>query len=167
MILRWDLLLGGKKDEVVSLLSITTIDGPAAWRYPVSTQPQHANAIVRRVITRRGAEVVSAHETGERKAGTTMIAPIRKGERGPSGWLFIQSRRAHSYAEERRGDLADAGRPSAGGALQPRCARRRNCATASNVFRDLFENSPDAIFVEDLTGKVLDGECHRPASCRG
>src|SRR6185369_6647190 len=68
---RWDDfaldLYSAEKDEVVSLLTITTIEGQRV-EIPASTQPQHANAIVRRVIA-RGAEVIPALETGE-KEGT-------------------------------------------------------------------------------------------------
>ena len=143
-------LYSAEKDEVVSLFSVTTIDGKRV-EIPASTQPQHANAIVRRVIA-RGAEVISAAETGE-SAGTTMIAPIRKGER-VIGVLFVQNRRAHSYTE---GDavtlqtLAD----HCGGALQ-RVRAEDDLHHSQRRFHDLFANSPDAIFVEDLSGVVLD-----------
>jgi PAS domain S-box-containing protein len=151
---RWDDfaldLYSAEKDEVVSLLSITTIEGQRV-QIPASPQPQHANAIVQRVIT-RGAEVISAQETGDH-AGTTMLAPIRKGER-VIGVLFIQSRRAQSYAE---GDaatlqtLAD----QCGGALQ-RVRAEDDLRQSRQRFHELFENSPDAIFVEDFDGVVLD-----------
>lgn len=151
---RWDDfaldLFAAERDEVTSLLSITTIDGQRV-EIPASPQPQHANAIVRRVIT-RGAELISAQETGE-QAGTTMIAPIRKGER-VIGVLFIQSRRAQSYAEAdlvTLQNLAD----QCGGALQ-RVRAEDELRHSQRRFRDLFENSPDAVFVQDLNGKVLD-----------
>ena len=151
---RWDDfaldLYSAAKDEVVSLLSITTIDGQRV-EIPGSTQPQHANAIVRRVIT-RGAEVISAQETGE-KAGTTMVAPIRKGEK-VIGVLFIQSRRAHSYATNDAATLQTLA-DQCGGALQ-RVRAEDELRHSQQRFRDLFENSPDAIFVEDLGGNVLD-----------
>jgi len=143
-------LYSAEKDEVVSLLSIATIDGQRV-EIPGSTQPQHANAIVRRVIT-RGAEVISAAETGE-KSGTTMIAPIRKGER-VIGVLFIQSRRAHSYADTDAATLQTLA-DQCGGALQ-RVRAEEELRHSQQRFRDLFENSPDAIFVEDLAGRVLD-----------
>jgi PAS domain S-box-containing protein len=161
---RWDDfaldLYSAEKDEVVSLLSIATIDGQRV-EIPGSTQPQHANAIVRRVIA-RGAEIISAAETGE-KNGTTMIAPIRKGER-VIGVLFIQSRRAHSYANNDAATLQTLA-DQCGGALQ-RVRAEEELRHSQQRFRDLFENSPDAIFVEDLTGNILDanataGRLHR------
>ncbi|HEV2691574.1 MAG TPA: PAS domain S-box protein [Verrucomicrobiae bacterium] len=151
---RWDDfaldLYSAEKDEVVSLLSIATIDGQRV-EIPGSPQPQHANAIVRRVIT-RGAEVISAAETGE-KSGTTMIAPIRKGER-VIGVLFIQARRAYSYANNDAATLQTLA-DQCGGALQ-RVRAEEELRHSQQRFRDLFENSPDAIFVEDLEGTVLD-----------
>ena len=106
---------------------------------------------MQRVIA-RGAELVSALETGE-KAGTTMIAPIRKGSR-VIGVLFIQSRESHSYSEhdlETLQTLAD----QCGGALQ-RVRAEEDLRHSQRRFHDLFENSPDAILVEDRNGKILD-----------
>ena len=139
-----------ERDEVVSLLAITTIEGQRV-EIPASPQPKTANALVQRVIT-RGAELVSAEEIGD-KGGTTMLAPIRKGER-VIGVLFIQRRLPHSYAErdlEILQTLAD----QCGGALQ-RVQVEEELRQSQRRFRELFENSPDAIFVEDLQGKVLD-----------
>ena len=107
-----DLYYSGR-DEVISLLTITTVDGQRV-EIPSSPQPKIANALVQRVIT-RGAELITAEETGD-KDGTTMLAPIRKGER-VIGVLFIQRRLSHSYAArdvEILQTLAD----QCGGALQ-------------------------------------------------
>ncbi len=139
-----------ERDEVVSLLTITTIEGQRV-EIPASPQPKTANALVQRVIA-RGAELVAAEETGD-KEGTTMLAPIRKGER-VIGVLFIQRRQAHSYTArdvEILQTLAD----QCGGALQ-RVQVEEELRQSQRRFRELFENSPDAIFVEDLQGKVLD-----------
>ncbi len=143
-------LYSAEQDEVVSLLTITTIDGKRV-KIPASPQPKSANALMRRVVA-RGAELISAAET-EDKAGTTVIAPIRTGQQ-VIGVLFVQSRRSHSYTEqdlETLQTLAD----QCGGALQ-RVRAEEDLRHSQRRFRDLFENSPDAIFVEDLTGKVLD-----------
>jgi len=143
-------LYSAERDEVTSLLSITTVEGRRV-EIPSSAQPKTANALVQRVIA-RGAELVSAEETGD-KVGATMIAPIRKGER-VIGVLFIERRQSHSYAErdvEVLQTLAD----ECGGALQ-RIQIEEELRQSQRRFRELFENSPDAIFVEDLRGKVLD-----------
>jgi PAS domain S-box-containing protein len=142
-------LYSEERDEVVSLLAITTIEGQRV-EIPASPQSKTANALVQRVIT-RGAELVSAAETGD-QGGTTMLAPIRKGKR-VIGVLFIQ-RRPASYAErdvEILQTLAD----QCGGALQ-RVQVEEELRQSQRRFHELFENSPDAIFVEDLQGKVLD-----------
>jgi PAS domain S-box-containing protein len=139
-----------EKDEVVSLLAFTTIEGQRV-EIPASPQPKTANALVQRVIA-RGAELIKAEETGDQD-GTTMLAPIRKGER-VIGVLFIQRRLAHSYARrdvETLQTLAD----QCGGALQ-RVRVEEELRQSQRRFRELFENSPDAIFVEDLSGRVLD-----------
>ena len=138
------------RDQVVSLLNIATIEGQRV-EIPASPQPKAANALVQRVIT-RGAELVAARETGD-KEGTTMLAPIRKGER-VIGVLFIQRHEQHSYAArdvEVLQTLAD----QCGGALQ-RVQVEEELRQSQRRFRDLFEHSPDAIFVEDMEGKVLD-----------
>ena len=139
-----------EKDEVDSLLTITTVDGRRV-EIPSSRQPKAANTLVQRVIA-RGAELVSALETGE-QAGTTMIAPIRKGSR-VIGVLFVHRRQPHSYSEldlEMFQILAD----QCGGALD-RTRAEENLRHSQKRFYQLFENSPDAILVEDCNGKILD-----------
>ena len=143
-------LYSAAKDEVVSLLSITTIEGQRV-EIPSKLQPKTANALVRRVIA-RGAEVVSARETGE-KAGTTMVAPIRKGER-VIGVVFIQNRMPHTYSDLDLATLQTLADQCAG-ALE-RVRAEDELRHSQRRFRDLFENSPDAIFVEDMQGTVLD-----------
>ena len=143
-------LYSAEKDEVVSLLTIATIDGKRV-PIPASPQPKTANTLVQRVLV-RGAELVSQRETGG-QAGTTMIAPIRKGER-VIGVMFIKAQQAHSYSErdlETLQNLAD----QCGGALQ-RAQTEEALRHSQRRFRELFDNSPDAIFVEDMAGTVLD-----------
>ena len=143
-------LYSGERDEVSSLLTITTIEGLRV-EIPASPQPKTANALVQRVIA-RGAELISADETGD-KEGTTMIAPIRKGEK-VIGVLFIQSRLSSSYTAadlHTLQTLAD----QCSGALE-RIRAEEELRHSQRRFRELFENSPDAIFVEDMQGNVLD-----------
>ena len=150
-------LIASQKDEVVSLLTITTIEGQRV-EIPASPQPKTANALVQRVMA-RGAELISADETGD-KDGITMIAPIRRGEH-VIGVLFIQSRMSGNYST---GDLhtlqtlAD----QCSGALE-RVRAEEELRHSQRRFRELFENSPDAIFVEDTQGNVLDVNS---AACR-
>jgi PAS domain S-box-containing protein len=150
-------LYSADKDQVVSLLNITTVEGKRV-EIPASPQPKSANALIRRVIT-RGAERISADETGDRM-DTTMIAPIRKGQE-VIGVLFVQSRATGSYAERDLlvlQTLAD----QCSGALE-RIRAEDELRHSQRRFRELFENSPDAIFVEDLQGNILDVN---PSACK-
>ena len=143
-------LYSAERDEVTSLLTIATIEGHRVT-IPASPQPKTANALVQRVVT-RGAELVSANETGGIDAAT-LIAPIRRGE-SVIGVLFIQSRTPGSYAPK---DLLTLQTLSdqCSGALE-RIRAEEELRHSQRRFHELFENSPDAIFVEDLMGNVLD-----------
>jgi PAS domain S-box-containing protein len=143
-------LYSAERDEVYSLLTITTIEGQRV-EIPSSAQPKTANALIRRVIA-RGPELVSAAETAD-KPGATMVAPIRKGE-SVIGVVFVQSRQANSYSEQDLHTmqmLAD----QCSGALE-RVRAEEELRHSQRRFRELFDNSPDAIFVEDLHGGILD-----------
>ena len=157
---RWDDfaldLFEAERNEVVSLLTITTLEGQRV-KLPASLQPKVANALVQRVIE-RGAELVSA-AASENRAGATMVAPIRAGET-VIGVLFVQTRAANSYTERDLKTLKMLAE-HCGGALQ-RVWAEEELRQSQRRFRDLFENSPDAIFVEDMQAKVLDVN---PSAC--
>ena len=138
------------RDEVFSLLTITTVGGQRV-EIPSSPQPKTANALVQRVI-KKGAELVSSFEARQFSA-VTMLAPIRKGEL-VIGVLFVQSHTPGAYTDrdlEVIQTLAD----QCSGALE-RVRAEQDLRESQQRFRDLFENSPDAILVEDLDGMVLD-----------
>ena len=138
------------RDEVFSLLTITTVGGQRV-EIPSSPQPKTANALVQRVI-KKGAELVSSFEARQFSA-ITMLAPIRKGQL-VIGVLFVQSHSPGVYTNrdlEVIQSLAD----QSSGALE-RVRAEQDLRESQQRFRDLFENSPDAIFVEDLDGIVLD-----------
>lgn len=139
-----------EKEAVICLLNITTIDGQRV-QVPAEPQLKTTRAMVNRVMG-RGAELISADETGERK-GTTMIAPIRKGQ-NVIGVLFVQNRLPGSYSERdlhTLQTLAD----QCSGALE-RVRAEEELRHSQQRFHELFESSPDAIFVKDLQGNVLD-----------
>ncbi len=139
-----------ESDEVFSLLTITTVEGQRV-EIPSSPQPKTANALVQRVI-KKGAELVSSVEVKHHSA-VSMLAPIRKGDR-VIGVLFVQNHTPGAYTNrdlEVLQSLAD----QCSGALE-RVRAEQDLRESRQRFRDLFENSPDAIFVEDLEGTVLD-----------
>jgi len=143
-------LYSAEHDEVFSLLNITTIENRRV-EIPSSPQPKTANALIRRVVE-KGAEKLSPAQEKDYSA-STMVAPIRKGER-VIGLLLIQNGLAGAYTErdlETLQTLAD----QCGGALE-RLRAEQDLLESQRRFHDLFENSPDAIFVEDMDGNVLD-----------
>jgi len=138
------------RDEVCPLLNITTLDGKRV-QVPSSPQPKTANALIRRVIE-KGAELLQPPEADDYSA-STMLAPVRKGDR-VIGVLLIQNHSPATYTPrdlEMFQTLAD----QCSGALD-RVQTREQLLESEKRLRDLFENSPDAIFVEDMDGKVLD-----------
>jgi PAS domain S-box-containing protein len=158
---RWDDfaldLYSAEDDAVVSLLNITTVEGKRV-EIPASPQPKSANVLIRRVID-RGAELISSNSVAD-KSGTMMIVPIRKGE-NVIGVLLIQSHTTSSYSERDLHTL-QALADQCSGALE-RVKAEAELRHSQRRFRELFENSPDAIFVEDLRGNVLDVNRH---ACR-
>jgi PAS domain S-box-containing protein len=137
-----------QRDEVFSLLNITTVEGRRV-EIPASTQPKTANALIKRVIN-RGAELVSSRED---QLASTMLVPIKKAEH-VIGVLFVQSLTPGTYTE-RDLEVLQTLAAQCSGALERVRAEQESRETQQR-FRDLFENSPDAIFVEDLDGTVLD-----------
>jgi PAS domain S-box-containing protein len=138
------------RDEVNSLLNITTVEGRRV-EIPPAPQPKTANALIRRVIE-KGAELLTGAEANE-YAAATMLVPIRKSER-VIGLLLIQHHRPGSYSQSDFVMLQTLAEQCSG-ALE-RLQTREQLRESDQRFRDLFENSPDAIFVEDLDGTVLD-----------
>jgi PAS domain S-box-containing protein len=150
-----DLYFAGR-DEVFSLLNITTVEGQRV-EIPAALQPKAASALIRRVVN-RGAELLSATESKDHSSAT-MLAPILKGPQ-VIGVLFVQNHVLGSYVQtdlEVLQTLAD----QCSGALE-RVRAEGQLRQTEQRFRDLFENSPDAILVEDLAGKILDVN---PAGC--
>ncbi|MBU6409622.1 MAG: PAS domain S-box protein, partial [Verrucomicrobia bacterium] len=143
-------LYDADRDEVYSLLNVTTVEGRRV-QIPPSQQPKSANALIRRVM-QKGAELLSPEQT-QGYADATMLAPVGKSGR-LAGLLLIQNHTPSGYSAE---DLEMLKTLSAqcGGALE-RVWAEQALHESQQRFRDLFENSPDAIFVEDLDAAILD-----------
>ncbi|HEY1790358.1 MAG TPA: PAS domain S-box protein [Verrucomicrobiae bacterium] len=140
----------GERSEIISLLHITTADGRRHKDRP-ATVPKDFEALARRVID-GGPELISnGGHIGEFTSG--IIAPMRRGAQ-VIGLLFVQSRRSGAYTRQDLETLEMLAN-ECGGALE-RVRVEDALHESQRRFRDLFENSPDAIFVEDLQGTVLD-----------
>jgi PAS domain S-box-containing protein len=135
--------------EVVSLLNVATVDG-AHVKNP-SSERGELQALMKDVAA-KGAKLIA--ENGSAKDfASSMVVPIRRAKQA-SGLLFVQNRRTGAYAERDLETLEMlAGECS--GALE-RVRVEEALHESQRRFRDLFENSPDAIFVEDLNANVLD-----------
>ncbi len=170
----WDafvlLLYDQASDQTDPVLVVDTMDGQrvelaAPW------ESEHPSALVQRVIA-NGAELILRDKADtmlpeavpfgdtSRPSASLMFVPIRDANR-VIGVLSIQS---YSYLAYTNQDLetlqvlAD----HCGGAVERIWAERALHETQRRL-SGLFENSPDAIFVEDLNGQVLDVN---PAACR-
>lgn len=152
------------------VLDIDTIGGKrVSTARPGVSHP--ASALARRVMA-QGAELIlrqppltmlpEATPFGDtsRPSASLMLTAIR--ERGRViGILAVHSYKFDAYTPQDLQTLqilAD----HCGGALE-RIHQRERLRESEQRFRDLFAGSPDAIFVEDLEGNVLDAN---PAACR-
>ena len=142
-------LYNADRAEIIPLLNITMSEG----KRDKNTSPGRKNVddLTRRVIS-SGSELVSSDGSlGQFACG--MIAPMRRGTQ-VIGLIYVQSRRAGGYTKRDLETLEMlAGECS--GALE-RVRIEDALHESQRRFRDLFENSPDAIFVQDLKGNVLD-----------
>ena len=151
-ILRWTCSIPAAKDDVVSLLSITTSKA-SGWRYHSSLQPKSGECVGAPGDHARGQKWCRRGETGEEGGHDHDRADPAKSEK-VIGVLFIQNRLSHSYSNVDLATLQTLA-DQCGGALE-RVRAEDELRHSQRRFRDLFENSPDAIFVEDLDGNVLD-----------
>ena len=139
-------LYSSERGEIVSLLNITTADGQRVNNATLA-EPKKLDDLTRRVFE-HGAELAVV---GDFASG--MMVPLRRGQQ-VVGLLSVLSRREGAYGKcdlETLEMLAG----QSGGALE-RVRVEEALRESQRRFRDLFENSPDAIFVEDLKGTVLD-----------
>lgn len=170
----WDVLTLDLHDRETGLtrpiLNVDTINGQ---RVVVQTPGGvHETSPMARRVMEHGAELVildepiqmlpEARAFGDtsRPSATLLLAPISSRKK-VIGSLSVQSYTAKAYQEsdlETLRVLAE----HCGGALE-RIAAEEALRESEARFREIFANSPDAIFVEDLQGCVLDVN---PAGCR-
>jgi PAS domain S-box-containing protein len=172
---RWDVftldLYSAEQDLIYPILNVET--DRAGVRFEIATQGlgRDPSGMARRVI-QNGAElslrehplvmpadVVPIGDTS-RPSASLMLVPIRNRTK-VIGILSIQSYSLKAYDSQDLGilqTLAD----HCGGALE-RMRAEQALHESEQRFRDLFEGSPDAIFVEDFNGTVLDVN---PAACQ-
>jgi PAS domain S-box-containing protein len=164
-------LLSAEMNRIHPILNEDT--GPEGHRFdiPQPGEDQELSGRARRIIE-QGAELILREEPvtmpedvvpigdKSRPSASLMLVPIRNRTK-VIGILSIQSYRLRAYDQ---GDLntlqtlAD----HCGGALE-RIRADQALRDSDQRFRELFESSPDAVFVEDLNGTVLD---INPAACR-
>ena len=123
-------------------------------------------------IIREGAQLILREDSAgmpddvlpfgdtSRPSASLMLVPIRN-RASVNGILSIQSYTSKAYSQQDLNTLqmlAD----YCGGALE-RIRAEQALRQSEQRFRDLFAGSPDAIFVEDLEGNVLDVN---PAACQ-
>ena len=150
-------------DKIFPVLNIDTVDGEKQEipRAEIDTMP---TARARRILN-QGAElilreeplVISTDGVGigdkSRPSASLMFVPIRNRTR-VIGILSIQSYKLKAYDEKDLSAL-QALADHCGGALE-RVRVEHELRDSERRFRQLFEDSPDAVFVEDVNGRVLD-----------
>ena len=171
----WDVfilnLYAAEEDRIYPILNVDTDQSGQRFDIPVAGLVQEPSGMARRIIA-QGAELILREEPVTRPAdavpiGNTsrpsaslMLAPVQNRTK-VIGILSVQSYTLRAYDQadlHTLQTLAD----HCGGALE-RIRAEQALRDSEQRFRDLFEGSPDAVFVEDLNGTVLD---LNPAACR-
>jgi PAS domain S-box-containing protein len=164
-------LYSAERGEVSPILNVDTNRAGQRFEIDVSTLPSKPSGMARRVVE-SGAQLILRNEPirmppdvvpmgdKSRPSASIMLAPVRSRTR-VIGIVSIQSYTLRAYDHQNLGmlqTLAD----HCGGALE-RIRAEQALHDSEQRFRELFEGSPDAVFVEDLHGVVLDVN---PAACR-
>jgi PAS domain S-box-containing protein len=156
-------LYSEEEDKIKAILSIDTIAGRKV-EIPSAEMEETPTTRARRILN-HGAELILREEplaispdgTGfgdkTRPSASLMFVPIRNGTR-VIGILSIQSYKLRAYDQQALTAL-QAMADYCGGALE-RIRVEQALRDSEGRFRQLFEDSPDAVFVEDPDGRVLD-----------
>ncbi|MGO8927084.1 MAG: PAS domain S-box protein [Limisphaerales bacterium] len=171
----WDVfilnLYYAETDKVHPILNMDTDRQGRRFDIPVSSRSRGPSGMARRIIE-RGAELILREEPvtmpddvfpiGDisRPAASLMLVPIRNRTK-VIGILSIQSYTPKAYSQPDLNTLQTLA-DHCGGALE-RIRAEQALRESEQRFRELFEGSPDAVFVEDVNGIVLD---INPAACR-
>jgi PAS domain S-box-containing protein len=171
----WDVftldLYAAEQDKIHEILSADTDKDGCRFEIALASQGLEPSKMARRIIE-QGAELILREEPitmpadvipigdTSRPSASLMLAPIRNRSKA-IGILSIQSYRLKAYDQADLNTLQTLA-DHCGGALE-RIRAEQALRDSEQRFRDLFEGSPDAVFVEDLTGIVLD---INPAACR-
>jgi PAS domain-containing protein len=172
---RWDVftldLYSAETNRIFPVLNVDTDREARRFDIPVSGHDLEPSQMARRIIE-EGAElilrdepIIMPEEAGSfadtpRPSASLMLVPIRNRTK-VIGLLSIQSYRTRAYDQADLSTLQTLA-DHCGGALE-RIGAEHALRDSEQRFRELFEGSPDAVFVEDLEGTVLD---INPAACR-
>ena len=143
-------LYSAETGEFVSLLDVTMAEGEYA-KNTARPERKKADALLRRVLEKGPELICGGGSTGD--FASRMFVPMRRGTE-VIGMLSVQSRRNGAYTK-RDLEMLEMLASECSGALE-RVRVEEQLHESQRRFRDIFENSPDAIFVEDLKGNVLD-----------
>ncbi len=163
-------LYSAEEDLVHPVLNVDTINGQRVAEN-VSNAARQPSQRARRIME-NGAELVLRDDPlrvpddallfgdTSRPSASLMLVPLRNHER-VVGVLSIQSYTPKAYTPHDLNALQTVADYC--GASLERIRAEQAQRESEQRFRDLFEGSPDAVFVEDLVGRVLDVN---PAACR-
>jgi PAS domain S-box-containing protein len=171
----WDVftldLYSAEQERVYSILNVDTDRNGQRLEIPVRGRVEEPSRMAKRIIT-QGAELLLREEPvtmpadvipiGDvsRPSASLMLVPIRNRTK-VIGILSIQSYTLKAYDQAHLNTLQTLA-DHCGGALE-RIHAEQALRESEQRFRELFQGSPDAIFVEDFNGVVLDVN---PAGCQ-